>query len=384
MVGQGAGEHAAAAATGFLLTGVGLPLLTVVALARVGGGLDAPTSPVGRKAGMVLGLLIYLILGPLFATPRTATVSFEMGFAPFMGHSSTALFTYSAVYFALVMGLSLFPGKLIDNIGKLITPVLILALVVLGAAAVLLPAGAATSASGDYLVAPLTEGFLEGYQTMDALGALAFGIVIVNAIRDRGISDTGLQTRYAIIAGVIAAVGLGLVYLSLIHLGATSQSLAPRAQTGVLILTSYVQHTFGPMGSVLLAVVISLACLTTAVGLVSACGAYFSEMLRLPYRALSGPVLVGIYPLAIALVLLSLLSGLWRNAQRVFAPVLAVALVFGLVDAAKAAGWQDWLPAFLDGLPGNGMGWALPVAATLVLAGIHDRLRPVAAPATGA
>ncbi|MDH0776763.1 branched-chain amino acid transport system II carrier protein [Delftia tsuruhatensis] len=403
MVGQGAGEHAAAAATGFLLTGVGLPLLTVVALARVGGGMDALTSPVGRKAGMVLGLLIYLILGPLFATPRTATVSFEMGFAPFMGHSSTALFIYSAVYFALVMGLSLFPGKLIDNIGKLITPVLILALAVLGAAAVLLPAGEATRASGDYLVSPLTEGFLEGYQTMDALGALAFGIVIVNAIRDRGISDTGLQTRYAIVAGVIAAVGLGMVYLSLIHLGATSQSIAPQAQTGVLILTRYVDHTFGPIGSLLLAVVISLACLTTAVGLVSACGAYFSQMLRLPYRAVvvaiglacilvsnqglaqliavSGPVLVGIYPLAIALVVLSLLSGLWRNAQRVFAPVLAVALLFGLIDAARAAGWQDWLPAFLSSLPGNGMGWALPVAATLVLAALHDRLRPAPAAA---
>jgi LIVCS family branched-chain amino acid:cation transporter len=401
MVGQGAGEHVAQAALGFLLTGVGLPLLTIVALARMGGGLDTMTAPIGKTAGVVLGVAIYLILGPLFATPRTATVSFEMGFAPYLGHSDNALLVYSCAYFALVMALSLFPGKLIDSIGKFITPALIVALVILGGAAVLLPAGALSVSSAAYRATPLAQGFVEGYQTMDALGAMAFGIVIVNAIRDRGVRDLRLQTRYAIMAGVIAAVGLGLVYLSLIYLGAGSSSIAPGANTGVLILTHYVQHTFGPVGSVLLAVVISLACLTTAVGLVSACSSYFSELLRLPYRSLvvlislvcvavsnqglaqliavSVPVLVAIYPLAIALVALSLLSDLWRHAPRVFVPVLIVALAFGLADAVKAAGGGEWLPqALLDHLPGAsmGLGWVGPVALTLLLAAVADRARP--------
>lgn len=400
LVGQASGEHLWSSTLGFLLTGVGLPLLTVVALARVGGGMDALTAPIGRVAGTLLGVAVYLAIGPLFATPRTATVSFEMGLAPFVGHDAGALFTYTAVYFGLTMLIALFPGKLIDNVGKLITPALIVALLILGGAAVWLPAGELGASTGAYQTAPLSQGFLQGYQTMDALGALVFGIVIVNAIRDRRVTDTALQTRYAIIAGVIAAVGLGLVYISLIYLGATSGNLAPDAQTGVPILTRYVQHTFGWSGSVLLAIVISLACLTTGVGLVTACGEYFSRLLPVSYRtvvvvvslfsmavanqglaqliAVSVPVLVGLYPLAITLVALSLLASVWRSPSRVFVPAMLVAAVFGLIDGLGAAGFTAWVPAWSQALPGAalGLGWLLPVTATLLLAALADRLRP--------
>src|SRR5690606_38996622 len=126
---------------------------------------------------------------------------------------------------------------------------------------------------------------VQGYQTMDALGALVFGIVIVNAIRNRGIADWRLVTRYAIIAGVIAAVCLALVYLSLIYLGAGSGSIATDASTGAPILSAFVDLRFGAAGSILLALVITLACLTTAVGLVSACGEYFSKLLPMSYRS---------------------------------------------------------------------------------------------------
>ena len=119
---------------------------------------------------------------------------------------------------------------------------------------------------------------------MDTLGALVFGIVIATAIRDRGISDSRLVTRYSMIAGVIAATGLSLVYLALFYLGATSQGIAGDAQNGVQILTAYVQQTFGVSGSLLLAVVITLACLTTAVGLITACGEFFSDLLPVSYK----------------------------------------------------------------------------------------------------
>src|SRR5690606_16172907 len=190
-----------------------------VALARVGGGMNALTSPVGKGAGILLGVLVYLTIGPLFATPRTATVSFEVGFAPFVGSGSMARGLYTVVYFGAVMLLALFPGRLIDTVGKIITPALIVALIVLAGAAILMPAGVIGEPTGLYADAPLSQGFIQGYQTMDALGALVFGIVIINAIRSRGISDARLLTRYAIIAGIIAAVGLALVYLSLILLG---------------------------------------------------------------------------------------------------------------------------------------------------------------------
>lgn len=396
--GMAAGEFIWRAALGFLLTGVGLPLLTVVALARVGGGMDRLTAPLGKFAGTVLAVAVYLAIGPLFATPRTAVVSFEMGIAPFSGNSGMPLFIYTLVFFAAMLFLVLNPGQLVNRIGKFITPVLLAALLVLGGAAIFAPAGEVGAVNESYRGAPLIKGFLEGYLTMDTLGALVFGIVIATAIRDRGVTEPALVTRYSMIAGVIAAIGLSLVYLALFYLGATSQSIAGGAENGVQILTTYVQHTFGTPGSLLLAVVITLACLTTAVGLTTACGEFFSALLPVSYRSVvivfalfsllvanqgltqlisvSVPVLVGLYPLAIVLVALSLLDRFWLSSSRVFVPVMAVTLVFGVVDGLAAAGLGSWVPALFTQLPlaDQSMGWLVPVLVMLVLAVVTDRL----------
>ncbi|HAR05559.1 branched-chain amino acid transport system II carrier protein [Stutzerimonas stutzeri] len=396
--GMAAGEFIWRAALGFLLTGVGLPLLTVVALARVGGGMDRLTAPLGKFAGTVLAVAVYLAIGPLFATPRTAVVSFEMGIAPFSGNSGMPLFIYTLVFFAAMLFLVLNPGQLVNRIGKFITPVLLAALLVLGGAAIFAPAGEVGAVNESYRGAPLIKGFLEGYLTMDTLGALVFGIVIATAIRDRGVTEPALVTRYSMIAGVIAAIGLSLVYLALFYLGATSQGVAGGAENGVQILTTYVQHTFGTPGSLLLAVVITLACLTTAVGLTTACGEFFSALLPVSYRSVvivfalfsllvanqgltqlisvSVPVLVGLYPLAIVLVALSLLDRFWLSSSRVFVPVMAVTLVFGVVDGLAAAGLGSWVPALFTQLPlaDQSMGWLVPVLVMLVLAVVTDRL----------
>jgi len=396
--GMAAGEFIWCAALGFLLTGVGLPLLTVVALARVGGGMDRLTAPLGKFAGTVLAVAVYLAIGPLFATPRTAVVSFEMGIAPFSGNSGMPLFIYTLVFFAAMLFLVLNPGQLVNRIGKFITPVLLAALLVLGGAAIFAPAGEVGAVNESYRGAPLIKGFLEGYLTMDTLGALVFGIVIATAIRDRGVTEPALVTRYSMIAGVIAAIGLSLVYLALFYLGATSQGIAGGAENGVQILTTYVQHTFGTPGSLLLAVVITLACLTTAVGLTTACGEFFSALLPVSYRSVvivfalfsllvanqgltqlisvSVPVLVGLYPLAIVLVALSLLDRFWLSSSRVFVPVMAVTLVFGVVDGLAAAGLGSWVPALFTQLPlaDQSMGWLVPVLVMLVLAVVTDRL----------
>lgn len=298
----------------------------------------------------------------------------------------------------MVLFLVLNPGRLVDRVGKVITPVLLSALLVLGGAAIFAPAGEIGSSSGEYQSAPLVQGFLQGYLTMDTLGALVFGIVIATAIRDRGISDSRLVTRYSMIAGVIAATGLSLVYLALFYLGATSQGIAGDAQNGVQILTAYVQQTFGVSGSLLLAVVITLACLTTAVGLITACGEFFSDLLPVSYKtvvivfslfsllvanqgltqliSLSVPVLVGLYPLAIVLIALSLFDRLWVSAPRVFVPVMIVALLFGIVDGLGAAKLNGWVPDVFAKLPlaDQSLGWLLPVSIALVLAVVCDRL----------
>ena len=397
--GLAAGENIWPTAFGFLITAVGLPLLTLIALARVGGGLAQLTGPLGGVAGVLLSVLVYLAIGPLFATPRTAVVSYQIGVVPFVQDGWQALLGYSIVYFSVVIFLALKPGQLVDRIGKYITPVLLLGLLMLGVAALLFPAGQMHAPSEQYRSAPLIQGFLQGYLTMDTLGALVFGIVITTAIRDRQVSETRLITRYTVLAAVIAAAGLSMVYLALFYLGATSGALVGEGVNGGQILASYVQHCFGVAGSALLALVIILACLTTAVGLLTACGEYFSRLLPLSYRAVvwvfglfsmavanqgldslisvSIPVLVGLYPLAIALVCMSLLCAGMARPQNLMRPVMLVTLVFGVIDGLKAAGLISSAGAWIDALPlsDQSLGWLLPVAVTLLAAILVEYLR---------
>ncbi|AKX50492.1 branched-chain amino acid transport system II carrier protein [Thiopseudomonas alkaliphila] len=397
-VGINAGDQLGLAALGFLLTGVGLPLLTVVALARVGGGMAQLTSPMGKVAGTLLAIAVYLSIGPLFATPRTAVVSFEIGVVPFSGNSPWALLIYSTLYFALVTYLVLTPGQVLDQVGKIITPILLVALVVLGAAAIFAPAGQVLAPETAYQANPIVRGFLEGYLTMDALGALVFGVVIATAIRSQGVTDQRLVTRYSIIAGIIAAVGLSLVYLALIYLGATSHGIAQVTDNGGQILAAYVQHTFGPIGNLLLAIVITLACLTTATGLLIACGEYFSRLTGFSYKTValvfivfswgvanqglsqllkfSEPALVGLYPLAIVLVLISLANRYWRSESLIMSSCLGLTLVFGICDGLKVAGLGQWVPEVMQQLPfaAQGMGWVLPVVILLFVLVASERL----------
>ncbi len=181
-------------------------------------------------------------MGPLFATPRTATVSFEVGIAPLTGDSALPLFIYSLVYFAIVILVSLYPGKLLDTVGNFLAPLKIIALVILSVAAIVWPAGSISTATEAYQNAAFS-GFVNGYLTMDTLGAMVFGIVIVNAARSRGVTEARLLTRYTVWAGLMAGAGLTLLYLALFRLGSTSASLVDQSANGAAILHAYVRHT---------------------------------------------------------------------------------------------------------------------------------------------
>ncbi|WP_437612994.1 branched-chain amino acid transporter carrier protein BrnQ [Erwinia sp. V71] len=398
MVGIQSGEHVWMAALGFLITAVGLPVITVIALARVGGGIDALSSPIGKAAGLLLATVCYLAVGPLFATPRTATVSFEIGIAPLTGDGPLPLFIYSVIYFALVMGISLYPGKLLDTVGHVLAPLKIFALAVLGVAALLWPAGGVAPATEAYQHAAFSNGFVNGYLTMDTLGALVFGIVIVNAARSRGVEDARLLTRYTILAGLIAGVGLTLVYLSLFKLGSGSGGLVDQNANGAAILHAYVQQTFGNMGSFFLASLIFVACMVTAVGLTCACAEFFEHYLPLSYRALvfilglfsmlvsnlglshliqiSIPVLTAIYPPCIVLVVLSFTLNWWNKSSRIIAPIMLVSLLFGIIDAIKSSSLSAMLPAWSQHLPlaDQGLAWLPPSLAMLIALAVYDRL----------
>ena len=398
MVGLQAGEHVWWAAIGFLITAVGLPVLTVVSLARVGGGMDMLSSPIGRTAGILLATVCYLAVGPLFAAPRTATVSFEVGIAPLTGDGALPLFIYSLIYFALVIGISLYPGKLLDTVGHFLAPIKIIALIILSVAAIIWPAGGISTATEAYQNAAFSNGFVNGYLTMDTLGALVFGIVIVNAARSRGVTEARLLTRYTIWAGLIAGVGLALLYLALFRLGSDSASLVEQNANGAAILHAYVQHTFGGAGSMLLAALIFLACMVTAVGLTCACAEFFEQYLPLSYRSLvfilglfsmvisnlglshliqiSVPILTAIYPPCIVLVVLSFTRPLWNNSSRIIAPAMLVSFIFGVIDGIKASAVGDILPAWSTHLPlaEQGLAWVAPTVIVLIITIIWDKV----------
>lgn len=399
IVAQQAGEHVWLAAFGFLITAVGLPVITIMALSRTHGSIAILSSPLGKVASLILTVVCYLSVGPLFAIPRTATVSYEIGFSPYFGTSSSSLLIYSAVYFAFVTIISLYPNKLLDTIGHVLAPLKILSLAVLGIAAFLIPSGYIPPAIHNYVSSPVSEGFINGYLTMDTLGALVFGIVIINAIHSRGVTDTKLVTKYAVIASLISGVGLTLVYLSLFKLGLGSHEVAPNAANGAIILHAYVQHAFGDLGSLFLTGLIFLACMVTAIGLTCACAEYFAQLTKISYKvlvfilvgfsfiisnlgltkliAVSVPVLSAIYPPAIVVILLSFFWSKFNNPRLVIAPVTAVSFIFGLIEGIKVTNFKDNVPLIIQNLPLNeqNLAWLIPSFIVLVICIIIDKVR---------
>ncbi|MEZ9597919.1 branched-chain amino acid transport system II carrier protein [Vibrio sp. 10N.286.46.A8] len=388
LAGQLAGDHFLPAMSGFLLTAVGLPLITIVAVAVAGGSWGHLTKDLPKQAATIMAVLIFIIIGPAFAAPRTGLVAYEMAVKPFFIDATQVHLTlFSIAFFVVAMFFSWSQGKLIDVIGKVLTPALFVGLVVLAVAVFINPQGDVLAAHGEYITQPLTKGFLEGYNTMDTFAALMFGMLIVDAIRSKGVTDRAATTKYLISAGCIAAAGLAFVYISLFFLGATSATVAAGADNGGAILSLYVQSLFGPSGQLVLSVIVLLACLTTAIGLVSACSDYFSSLTPLSYKtwviingvacatvanvglsqliSLSVPVLFALYPVAIALVALAFLRSRFPNPKAAYRVVVLVSLLFALIDGAKVAGIDvsamNMLPLFEIG-----MGWLLPTTAAII------------------
>ena len=385
-----AGEHLPSAMSGFLLTAVGLPLVTLLAAAMAGGGLTTMGRYLPPVVVTIMATAIFIIIGPAFAAPRTGLVAYEMGLKPFLANPTQFTLTlYTIGFFGLVLLLSLNQGRLLDAVGKILTPILLLLLIGLAMAVFVNPQGTQPPVNEVYAAQPFVKGFIEGYNTMDTFAALMFGMLILDVLRQKGVTDKRAQSRYLVIAALIAAAGLGFVYISLFILGGTSLGVVQTADNGGEIISAYVLALFGPAGLWILAAIVTLACLTTAVGLVSACADYFFRLTaKLGYRrwvvimaalctlvanvglstliALSVPVLVAFYPVAIALVLATYLQPLMRAPVLAYRLILAVALVFGLVDGLKAAGLDmsafDFLPMFEIG-----MAWVLPTVVAAII-----------------
>lgn len=403
-LGQLAGDQLLIAIFGFLLTGVGLPLLGILAIAKAGGDLQSIAGRVHPVFGIVFTMIVYLAIGPFFGIPRTATVAFEIGTAPFLSpefaSSFWSLFLFTIIFFTITVLFALNPTKLVDRIGKILTPILIVVIGFLAVKSFLTPMGPIGSPVGNYDTEAFFESFLQGYLTMDAIAALVFGIVIIQSIRAKGVEDKNVILKTTAYAGFIAAAGLSLVYLSLSYIGATSVEAVGMQENGGAVIALASRVLYGEIGGLILALAITFACLTTSIGLVSATSQFFNKIFpQLSYIgyvfifagfstiianvgltqliAISLPVLLAIYPLSIVLVILSFFDHSFYRKSYVYIIALVLTGIISVVDALKSAGFEfDALSRVFSYLPfyEQGIGWLLPAVVGTVVGMIIARM----------
>ncbi len=398
VLGQAAGDNLLSATIGFCISGVGLPLLGIIAMAiNRSDNPDNLASPVHPNFAKALVIICALTIGPFFAIPRTAAVSFDTGILAFVptGYHDLGKIAYSLFFFLLTYYLSVNPSKIIDNIGKIMTPMLLVCLAILIAFVLLDPLGPTQAAQGDYAEVPFFKGFQEGYNTMDLLAAMLFGAATVNAIESKGILDHKLLTRLCIYAGIIAATFLALIYSSLAYTGATSVQAFGIVSNGGQLLNQIAVHYMGNFGKVILALIIFFACITTSIGLTSSISGYFNALFneKIQYQRyvlaisvfsfavsnvglsniikFSIPVLCMLYPIVIVLVLLNVCSGLFKRDPYIFRPCVLFTTIFAILDGLKAAGINTgFIHASLEAyipLYNIGFGWVVPCIAGIVL-----------------
>lgn len=402
-LGQQAGEEFIISIIGFLITGVGLPLVAIVAVAKNGGDLQILANRVHPKFGIIFTSIVYLSIGPFFAIPRTGAVSYEIGVATFLTgtqqDSWIPLFITTVVFFGITLFLAFNPSKLVDRIGKILTPALLVVILLLAVKAFLTPMGDFGEPQGKYIDNAFSESFIQGYLTMDVLGALVFGIVIVQALKARGIHNSVQQVKVSIFAGIVAAIGLSFVYISLAYIGGSSPSAIGYFDDGGKIIAASAKVLYGSAGSIILSATIILACLTTSVGLLSANAAFFSRLFpKFSYQTLlivftlfslaianvglaklisiSLPVLLTIYPIAIVLMVVSLFAGRFEHAPIIYILPLIVATFVSLYDGLKQAGINATayknLLSYLP-LQDQSLGWLIPaIFAAIIGIVIHS------------
>ena len=400
-MGQQAGANLWPAIVGFCLTGVGLPLLGIAAMGiSRSEGLFDMCSRVGRPYSYFFTCLLYLSIGPLFAIPRTATVSFSVGILPLIPaeNSKLVLCVFSALFFAAVLFFSLRPSGIMTWIGKILNPLFLLFLGILTVTALMNPMGGtyAGEPTGNYAEMSFFQGFLEGYNTLDALAGLAFGIVVIDVVREHGVKEPGRIAVNTARAGIFSCLFMGLIYLFITLVSAQSAPICAGCTNGGEALGVIADYYFHSLGAILTAAIVTFACLKTAIGLVTSCSKAFVDMFpkgpgyrtwAILFSAASFgianfglnsivawcvPVLMFLYPLAITLILLALFGKFFGHSRTVYVWTTGFTLIAAIFDmigvvsgmapgstvlAALTAFAQRIIPFFSLGL-----GWLCPAA----------------------
>ena len=398
-LGQLAGSHIWSAVAGLLITAVGMPLMSVAALGiSRSDGLFALSGKVARPYAYFFTCLLYLTIGPFFAIPRCATTSFTVGLEQVLpeGHARLFLLLFTLLFFVAALLFSLFPGKILTWVGKILNPCFLVFLGILVTVALVRPAAAIgeVAPQGDYAAQPFFAGFLEGYNTMDVLAGLAFGIVVVQVIRGLGVENEDAVAGTTVRAGVFSCLLMGLIYVAVALVGVQSRGVFETSENGGIAFAQIARHYLGYPGLIILAATVTLACLKTAVGLITSCAETFKTMFPKgpSYRVwaivfstvsflfanfglstiieFSIPVLMFLYPLAITLAVLALFGRFFGHDRAMYVSVTAFTLVAAVYDLLRTLPEGLRTACHLDGflkavgtvlpLSGLGLGWVCP------------------------
>ncbi len=410
-LGQQSGYNLNPVIVGFLISGVGLPIIGVTAAAMSDSeSLFELARPASKKFAYFLTVLLYITIGPGFAIPRTATVSYEIGLKGLTNVSDKAmLLVFSVVFFSLALYFSLKKGNLINTIGKYMTPIFLILLAILLIMSIVNPMGPTKSIPPieKYQQSPFTIGIIDGYNTLDAPASLAFAIIIIAAIKELGVKEPKYIANETLKAGLICLIAMSLVYSSLAIMGSASTSIMDIKENGALVLAAISNHYLGKYGHILFSLIVFIACLKTAIGLISACSEMFNQLLKfdISYEkycvifaivsflianlglntiiSLSVPVLMFLYPICIVLIILSLFSLKIGKNHTIYKWTLIFTIIavffdllsnlpYGLADSLLVSKTLALPKRFLPGFD-LGFGWILLALIGFVIGYIIDK-----------
>ncbi|BCV23745.1 branched-chain amino acid transport system II carrier protein [Gelria sp. Kuro-4] len=381
------GSRSVPALIGFLISGIGLPLLGVMACGQIGGTFIHMSARVGKGFSLAATSALILAIGPALAIPRTAATTYELAVQPLLPSVPPLL---SAGFFFLVTALFVLkPSNIVDNVGRILTPGLLFVLAVIIMRGLLVPIGPVVDTG---FAQPFAYALREGYQTMDAMAAVIFAGIILSAARDRGYTG-GEVKRLVLGAGLVAATGLAFVYGGLIYLGSQASTFFRADVPRTALFLAIARRELGAVGGVVLALAVALACLTTAIGLMSAGASFFSKYIfreRVSYRslviamslvsaliassgvkeivALAVPVLTVLYPVVITLIALTLM-GDWAGEVASWRSATYTALVVSTLETLGSLTRSPLLQTLLGFLPfaASGFAWVLPTVAAFLV-----------------
>ena len=378
-IGMHAGEQWANGFLFYFIADIGLALVAMFAILHAGGA-DNITGRIGHVASKVLMCAVILCIGPMVAIPRTAATTLEMSVTPFFSGMSPVVF--SIIFFAVILLLSIKQSAVIDIVGKILTPALLIGLLILIVKGFVSPIGDIVD-TGVSASEVTVNGIKSGYQTMDVLAAMAFGIIILSSADEKGYTDSKSAAKMIGIAAALSGVLLMIVYFGLTYLGATASTVFPTDISRANLLIGIVELLLGKAGLIIFAIVIALACITTAVALVSSAASFFAKLAndKISYSvfvvvicvssavisnlgldmiiAIATPVLDIVYPPMLVLILLSWFGD--KLHKSVYVSSVAGSLIASVLATASLYGMN--VPV-IDSLPlaSLGLGWLTPAA----------------------